>query len=142
MIINQIDSFISNLPSKTDFRRFLLDLKQTQEQELFTLEQEYLTLVRDRRTALINYLRTASVGDGGEGEGKRHIHDAVKQMHARTQAELDAFLKIRVYEAWKMGQLVKQRDALKECGFPSALLVGNKDHEELCGIMNYLLLKL
>ena len=115
IVANQIDFFISNLPDKPVFRRFLLELKHSQESELFQLEQEYLSLVQERRVALINYIRS-SVGN------ERHVHDTLEQMHGRTQAELDAFLKIRVHEGWQAGQVHKQIEAMRSAGFPSALL--------------------
>ena len=140
LISNQLDHFISTLPSPAAFRRFLLDLKNAQDSELFQLEQEYLTLVRDRRTALINYLRSSSA----TASGKRNIHEGLKDLHDRTQAEFDALLKVKVYYGWQLGQVKKQIEALKAAGFPSALLSsrGNCEIEYYQSIMEYLLLKL
>ena len=141
-----MDHFISSLPSPPAFRRFLLDLKNAQDSALFQLEQEYLTLVRDRRTALINYLRSTS-----NANGKRSVGEGLKEMHAGTQAEFDAFLKVKVYYGWQLGQVEKQIEALISAGFPRALLSStginntNANFNTLAYyqcIMDYLLLKL
>lgn len=89
--------------------------------------------MRERRTALINYLRTPG------GASKRQVHETLKEMHARTQAELAAFLKIRVYEGWQMGQMLKQMEALRAAGFP--MIMGN-DPVVCRELLNYLLLNL
>ena len=138
LITNQLDYFISTLPSPPTFRRLLLDLKNTQDAELFQLEQEYLTLVRDRRTSLVNYLRSSSATGG-----KRNIHEGLKEIHSRTQAEFDAFIKVKVYYGWQLGQINKQIEALKVAGFPVALLTqGNGECGYYQSVMKYLLYKL
>ena len=62
-------------------------------------------------------------------------------MHTRTQAEFDAFLKIKVYEGWQEGQLMSHLEALKEAGLPVAL-IKDCDVKYLRNLMEYLLLKL
>lgn len=136
LITNQLDHFISTLPSSASFRRLLLSLKNTQDSELFQLEQEYLALVRDRRTSLLNYLRTTN-GSTAAG-GKRNILEGLKELHGRTQAEFDAFIKVKVYYGWQMGQLSKHIEVLKEAGLPGALL-SNGGIGYYQSVMEYLL---
>lgn len=136
MIRNQLDHFISTLPSPSSFRRgLLLSLKNIQDSELFQLEQEYLALVRDRRSSLLNYLRTAN----NTTAGKNKVLEGLKELHGRTQAEFDAFLKVKVYYGWQLGQLSKQIEALKEAGVPCALLSNGCGVGYYKSVMEYLL---
>lgn len=102
--------------SKSEFRRFLLDMKQEQDEGLFALEKEYLSLVHQRRLSLLNYLKETT------SSGKREIGEGLKQLHTQIRAELDTFLRVRVYEGWQEAQLLKQIEALKQRGLPPAIL--------------------
>lgn len=136
MTINQLNHFIDSLKDdRQNFRKFLLDLQYQQQELLYCLEQEYLGLVRDRRTALVNYLKTST------DNPKRQVGDGLKEMHARTQAEFDAFLKVKVYDGWQEAQLLKHIEALKEAGFPAVLLQEN-DPKYLQSLMAYLLMNI
>ena len=130
-----MDHFIANLSDKAAFRRVLLELKHSQDDSLYTLEQEYLCLVRDRRTALINYLKSSS-------QNKRQVIEGLKEMHTRTQAEFDAFLKVRVYDGWQSAQLASQIETLHKAGISSALLNEREGISYLQTVMEYLLIKL
>lgn len=134
MTIDQLNYFIESLnDTRPSFRKFLLDLQHQQQEQLFRLEQEYLNLVRDRRTALVTFLKS-------ETASKRQMVDELKEMHSRTQAELDAFLKVRVYDGWLEAQMAKQIEALKGVtGFPTSLLVQDRNPKYLQSIMAYLL---
>lgn len=113
-----------------------MELKNSQDSELFQLEQEYLALVRDRRTNLINYLRTNSTGNSS-ARGKRDILEGLKACHNKTQLELEEFLKVKVYQEWQLGQLRKQIDALREAGFPAALLYNDPHGQGMKGAVAY-----
>ena len=136
MTINQLNYFIDSLQdNRPIFRKFLLDLQYQQQELLYCLEQEYLSLVRDRRSALVTYLKTST------NNPKRQVGDGLKEMHTRTQAEFDAFLKVKVYDGWQEAQLVKQMEAIKEAGFPAVLLKEN-DPKYLQSLMAYLLMNI
>lgn len=126
--------FIESLnDTRPSFRKFLLNQQHQQQEQLFCLEKEYLNLVRDRRTALVTFIKS------GTGS-KRQMGDELKEMHSRTQAELDAFLKVRVYDGWLEAQLVKQIEVLKGVtGFPTSLLIQNRNPKYLQSIIAYLL---
>lgn len=128
-----MDHFVDNLPDKLAFRRTLLQLQHHQSEALYSLEQEYLALVHDRRTALITHLKSSSTN-------KRQVLEGLKEMHRRTQAEFDAFLKVKVYDGWQSAQLASQIEALKLAGVPGALLQGEIVY--LQSLMEYLLIKL
>ena len=138
MTINQLNYFIDSLQdNRPIFRKFLLDLQYQQQELLYCLEQEYLSLVRDRRSALVTYLKTST----STNNPKRQVGDGLKEMHTRTQAEFDAFLKVKVYDGWQEAQLVKQMEAIKEAGFPAVLLKEN-DPKYLQSLMAYLLMNI
>ena len=137
MTINQLNYFIDSLQDKRPtFRKLLLDLQYQQQELLYCLEQEYLNLVRDRRTALLNYLKTNSGNNS-----KRQVAEGLKEMHARTQAEFEAFLKVKVYDGWQETQLFKQIQTLKDAGFPASLLNENNP-KYLQRLMAYLLMNI
>ena len=131
---NQLDNFVENLEDKDEFRRCLLALKQEQEEALFKLEQEYLKLVRERRTALLSYLKSSSTT-------KRALNDNFKGMHVEVQTELDSFLAIRVYEGWQCSQLHRQRQCLLELGVSAALLQADCTPQYMRELMSFLLYK-
>lgn len=113
--MNQLDNFVDNLEDKSLFRRQLLVFKHAEEESLFKLEQEYLKLVRERRTSLVTFLQSSSTT-------KRAVSDQLKGMHDEIKAELASFLRIRVYEGWQWGQVHRLRQCLKDLGVPVSLL--------------------
>ena len=135
MTINQLNYFIESLDTanRPEFRKFLLNLQNQQQEQLYCLEQEYLHLVRDRRTALVTFLKTST-------NSKKKVSEELRAMHDRTQAEFDAFLKVRVYDGWLEAQLLKQIEALKAAGFP-AVLLQDQNPKYLQSLMAYLLIK-
>lgn len=136
LTINQLNHFVDSLKdNRPTFRKFLLDLQYQQNELLYCLEQEYLSLVRDRRTALVTYLKTSTTNP------KREVGDGLKEMHTGTQAEFDAFLKVKVYDGWQEAQLFKQIEALKDAGFPTFLLKAD-DPKYLQSLMAYLLMNI
>lgn len=118
-----MNHFIETLSfeDKVKFRKTLLNLKHSQEEKLFTLEQEYLNLVRERRAVLINFLKNPF--ETSKKISKSTVNDQLKEMHSKTQHDLAAFLKSRVFQGWQLKSLSLQIDELKRSGVPKVLFL-------------------
>lgn len=81
----------------------MLRLRREQEESLFALEKEYQALLLNRRQALLNFIRSNS---------SKTSTATLRTMHTHSQEELDAFLKVRVFDGWQAGQLKLQLDGL------------------------------
>ena len=135
-----MNHFIETLSGedKVQFRKTLLNLKHSQEEKLFVLEQEYLNLVRERRAILINFLKHPS--DTSKKLSKNTVNDQLKEMHSKTQHDLAAFLKTQVFEGWQLQSLSLQIDELKRIGVPKVLFLlqgGTGSEEENADKISY-----
>ncbi len=93
----------------------LVELKRSQEESLFALEKEYVRLVADRRYSTIAALK-ANCTD------KSFVNEPLKTLQNQTEEELAAFLRVRVYEGWQLGQVAGQKERLlKESSVPAEL---------------------
>jgi len=126
VIKEQVDVFLGqkNAAERQAIRQFLLALKHEQDERLQLLEAAYMDLLRQRRHELLYYCRTAdTTTTTTTNTNKKDIQTRLKQMHDNSEAELGAFVKVRVLIGWQEGELARQLRLLKQSALLPTLLI-------------------